>query len=87
MNTGLAGRIGLIKDAETMAETTWLTIDEVAGHLKVTRDTVYSYIAKRGMPAHKVGRVWRFDQHEVDDWVKRGGAAAMTEKPSGPMHK
>ena len=58
-----------------MAETTWLTIDEVSSHLKVTRDTVYSYIADRGMPAHKVGRVWRFDMSEVDAWIKDGGAA------------
>ena len=63
-----------------MSETSWLTIDEVSSHLKVTRDTVYTYIAKRGMPAHKVGRVWRFDQGEVDAWVKKGGSATTTEK-------
>lgn len=66
-----------------MADTTWLTIDEVAGHLKVTRDTVYGYIADRGMPAHKIGRVWRFDQSEVDDWIKGGGAAAPSPKKRG----
>jgi excisionase family DNA binding protein len=63
-----------------MADTSWLTIDEVSSHLKVTRDTVYSYIADRGMPAHKVGRVWRFDQVEVDAWIKQGGAASRSPR-------
>jgi len=59
-----------------MPEIRWLNIDEIAEHLQVTRDTVYGYISRRGMPAHKVGRKWRFDQTEVDSWVKAGGAAA-----------
>lgn len=27
------------------------------------------------MPAHKVGRLWKFQASEIDDWVRRGGAA------------
>jgi excisionase family DNA binding protein len=26
------------------------------------------------MPAHRMGRLWKFKQDEVDDWVKAGGA-------------
>jgi hypothetical protein len=26
------------------------------------------------MPAHKVGRLWKFQKVEVDGWVKAGGA-------------
>ncbi len=29
------------------------------------------------MPAHKVGRLWKFQVSEVDDWIRRGGAAAV----------
>ena len=35
----------------------------------------YSLIAKRNMPASKVGRLWKFKVSEVDAWVKSGGAA------------
>ncbi|NLA34438.1 helix-turn-helix domain-containing protein [Mycobacteroides abscessus] len=54
----------------------WLSADNIASHLGVTKDTVYSWIAEKGMPAHKVGRLWKFQSGEVDDWVRRDGAAA-----------
>jgi excisionase family DNA binding protein len=50
----------------------WLSADEIAEHLAVTTDTVYSWIADKSMPAHKVGRIWRFQITEVDDWVRNG---------------
>jgi hypothetical protein len=27
------------------------------------------------MPAHRVGRNWRFKLSEIDEWVRSGGAA------------
>jgi len=30
------------------------------------------------MPAHKVGRLWKFRREEVDEWVTSGGAAETT---------
>lgn len=53
----------------------WLSADVIASHLGVTKDTVYTWIAEKGMPAHKVGRLWKFQSAEVDDWVRRGGAS------------
>lgn len=38
----------------------WLSADDIAAHLGVTKDTVYRGISDKGMPAHKVGRLWRF---------------------------
>jgi excisionase family DNA binding protein len=54
----------------------WLSADDIAGHLGVTKDTVYTWIAEKGMPAHKLGRLWKFQSAEVDDWVRREGAPA-----------
>jgi hypothetical protein len=31
------------------------------------------------MPAHKVGRLWKFQTSEVDEWVRSGGAAVSEE--------
>lgn len=53
----------------------WLSVEEVAEYLGVSKDTVYGWIAKRDMPAHKVGRLWKFKAVDVDDWVRRGKAA------------
>ena len=52
----------------------WVSLDEVAQHLSVSRDTIYRWIDDRGMPAHKVGRLWKFKISEVDDWVRAGKA-------------
>lgn len=53
----------------------WLSADDIATHLGVTADTVYSWIARRAMPAHKIGRLWKFQASEVDAWVRACGAA------------
>ena len=61
----------------------WLHADAIADHLGVTKDTGYTWIAEKAMPAHMVGRLWKFQASEIDDWVRRGGAAADSE-PSPP---
>ena len=53
-----------------------VSADDIAAHLGVTKDTIYTWIAEKGMPAHKIGRLWKFQASEVDDWVRGGGAAA-----------
>jgi excisionase family DNA binding protein len=53
----------------------WLSVDEIADHLGIKRDTVYKWISERQMPGHKIGRLWKFNQQEVDEWVRSGGAS------------
>lgn len=57
----------------------WLSADDIAAHLGVTKDTVYTWIAEKSMPAHKLGRLWKFQASEVDDWVRSGSAASPGE--------
>jgi len=52
----------------------WVSIDAIARHLDVSKDTVYRWIDQREMPAHKVGRQWKFKISEVDEWVRAGNA-------------
>lgn len=51
----------------------WLSVDEIAEHLGVSRDTIYNWL-KKGMPAHKFGKLWKFQTSEVDKWIKAGKA-------------
>jgi len=53
----------------------WLSVDEIAEYLGLSKDTVYTWISVKGMPAHRVGRLWKFKRDEVDGWVKAGAAA------------
>ena len=52
----------------------WSSVEEVCDHLGIVRDTVYRWIDGRGMPAHRVGRIWKFKLSEVDGWVRASGA-------------
>ena len=53
----------------------WLSVDEIAAHLGVNPDTIYKWITRKKMPAHKLGRLWKFLVSEVDQWVKACEAA------------
>jgi excisionase family DNA binding protein len=64
----------------------WLSLAEIAAYLGVSKDSVYRWLEQRRMPAHKVGRQWKFKAAEVDAWVRSGQAdlapdAAATETP------
>lgn len=61
----------------------WPSVDEVAEHLGVSRDTIYRWIEGRGLPAHKVGRFWKFQVTDVDEWVRSSGAADQGDNGGG----
>ena len=45
---------------------------EITAYLGINRDSILSWIESRGMPAVKVGRLWKFKISEVDAWMKAG---------------
>jgi len=66
----------------TELEDRWLSVEEIAKYLGVSSDTVYRWIDKHSMPAHRLGRLWKFKKDEVDTWVKGSGAADRSVKSS-----
>jgi len=62
-----------------MKDDRWLSVDEIASHLGVMRDTVYKWIIRKKLPAHKVGRLWKFRVEEVDRWVISGSSAHVSD--------
>ena len=54
----------------------WLSVAEIAAHLGVRSTTIYKWITRKRMPAHKAGRLWKFKVDEVDAWIRSGKAAA-----------
>lgn len=53
----------------------WVGIIEVASHLGVTKETIRNWIKKTDIPAHKIGKLWKFKLSELDAWVKSGNSA------------
>ncbi len=58
-----------------MSNEPWVSVEDVARHLSVAKDSIYRWIEHKALPAHKVGRLWKFKLTEVDEWVRAGGAA------------
>ncbi|EEG77485.1 helix-turn-helix domain-containing protein [Dethiobacter alkaliphilus] len=57
----------------------WSSMDIIIDYLGVSRETVLQWINNRNMPAHKVGRLWKFKISEVDEWIRSGGAAQKND--------
>jgi excisionase family DNA binding protein len=65
----------------------WFSVEEIADYLGMSKDTVYGWISKREMPAHRVGRFWKFKADEIDSWVRAGKAADAGDQPTKRMKK
>jgi len=64
-----------------------LTLEEVAGYLRVHPSTIYRLLKKKRLPAFKVGSDWRFNLESIDRWRTQaelgdeGPEFAMNGKP------
>jgi excisionase family DNA binding protein len=59
-----------------MLDDNWININEAAEYLGVKVATLRSWIKKgNGIPAHKVGKFWKFKRSELDEWVRSGKGA------------
>ena len=54
----------------------WIGIEEAANYLGVNKGTIRNWIKRdNGIPAHKIGKLWKFKKSELDQWVKSGRSA------------
>ena len=54
----------------------WIGIEETAEYLGIKPITIRDWIKKDiGIPAHKIGKQWKFKLSELDTWVKSGKSA------------
>lgn len=51
----------------------WLSVDEIADYLGVSRDSIDTWITRCGMPGHKSRSLWKFKTAEVAERVRAGG--------------
>lgn len=58
----------------------WLTTEQVAERYQLSKASVWEHVRSGKLPAHRLGRVLRFDPVEVDAAI-RGGQVAI-ENPS-----
>jgi len=60
------------KEVEMNEQTNWMSVEQVAVFIGVSKETIYRLLEKKKIPSHRVGKLHRFDPQEVSKAVKRG---------------
>jgi len=55
-------------------EQKFLSLNQVAVYLGLSPKTLYTWVEEKRIPAYKLGRVWRFNIDEVDNFVRANSA-------------
>jgi excisionase family DNA binding protein len=48
-----------------------MTVEELAGYLKMKAVTIYKHAQSGCIPGFKVGSKWRFKKDTIDRWIKK----------------
>ena len=61
----------------TVKNEKYISLEEAADYLGIRPVTLRSWVRdpKNEIPAHKIGRFWKFKCSEIDEWVNSGKSA------------
>ncbi len=61
---------------ESKLEDSYISLEKAAEYLNIKPVTLRKWIKqKQDLPAHQLGRLWKFKISELDDWVHSGNSA------------
>jgi excisionase family DNA binding protein len=69
----------------SLEPTHWMTVDETAKYLSLSRATIYQYVREARIPYIKVpgSNQIRFSRHDIDAWMSKGAVATVAEQLAG----
>ena len=53
----------------------YIGLEDIAIYLGVKPATVRTWIKTKDLPAHRIGKLWKFKRSEVDEWINSGKSA------------
>ena len=65
----------------------WMTLQEVAEYLQLSKDMIYRLAQNGRIPASKVGSRWRFRQERIDRWMEDMAVDTSTRGRSGDVRE
>ena len=57
----------------------WVSLEEIAEHMGVSKDTIRNYIKKQQIPYYRIGKQYKFKISEIDAWIESGKSASIAE--------
>ncbi|MFH1772452.1 MAG: helix-turn-helix domain-containing protein [Candidatus Omnitrophota bacterium] len=48
-----------------------MNVDELADYLGLQKQTIYNWLHQKKITGIKIGKVWRFDRKNIDQWIKK----------------
>ena len=58
----------------------WVSLEEVADHIGLSKDTIRNYIKRDQIPFYRIGKQYKFKISEIDTWIESGKSAAITDE-------
>ncbi len=49
-----------------------------AEHLGVTKNTLYAWVSQKRIPYVKIGRLTKFDERDIDNWIEERKVRAIS---------
>ena len=63
-----------------------MNVKEVSEKIQVKESTLYSWASKGKIPCHKLNGLLRFDQKEIENWVKKSKVVPVSMCELKPNH-
>lgn len=71
--------MGILGGKPNMSERTddnYISLEDAAEYLNIKPVTLRKWIKqKEDLPAHQIGKLWKFKRSELDEWVNSGKSA------------
>jgi excisionase family DNA binding protein len=74
--------ISRMKTTETKPTGAIMTVPEAAAFTRLTKSTVYAYVARRELPHLKIGSRVLFDRNELQGWLDEHRIPALDKPPA-----
>jgi len=58
----------------------YLTIEELAGYLKIAEQTIRRWVQNREIPFHKIKKSIRFRVSEIEWWIENGSVISCSSE-------
>ncbi|HEY6416349.1 MAG TPA: helix-turn-helix domain-containing protein [Acidimicrobiales bacterium] len=54
----------------SLPPTNWVDTKTLMNHLSIKTPALVTRLIREGMPAHRIGKGYRYDLREVDAWIR-----------------